>query len=204
MVAVFGLKETKGWSPGGGKSVGSGAVGEAFKLLLKTKWLMLLTSVTWVMDFCQRGYLAVLFWFGAYNFGWEVQDFVGIIVVTLVMNVLANTVVLKYGLKYLGMWPLFYLSCITGLSQMVLTALSPTFGEVLLWVGTLNTMFNAGKPILRGKITAEFKAEEQGKAISALDVMANFSGEGLWGGAGGEKLQEKAFRFSPLIPPTLL
>lgn len=36
-------------------------------------------------------------------------------------------------------------------------------------------MLNVGKPILRGKITAEFGAEEQGKAISALDVGANFS-----------------------------
>ena len=38
----------------------------------------------------------------------------------------------------------------------------------LIWIATVNIMFNVGKPILRGKITAEFRAEEQGKAVSAL------------------------------------
>ncbi|GMH50578.1 hypothetical protein TL16_g00810 [Triparma laevis f. inornata] len=173
LVALFGLKETKDWSPSGSHDNGSPIA--AFKLLLKTKWLMLLTSVTIVMDFCQRGYIAVLFWFGAYNFGWEVNDFVVVIFFALVMNVLSNTVVLKLGLRYMGMWTMFYMGCATGIAQMILTGFSASLGESLIWIATLNTMFNVGKPILRGKITAEFGTEEQGKAISALDVGANFS-----------------------------
>ncbi|GMH64456.1 hypothetical protein TrST_g86 [Triparma strigata] len=172
-ISVFGIKETKDWSPPGSHVVNSPIA--AFKLLLKTKWLMLLTSVTIVMDFCQRGYIAVLFWYGAYNFGWEVNDFVKVIFLALVMNVLSNTVVLKLGLRYMGLWPLFYMGCATGIVQMLLTGLSASLGDELIWIATVNTLFNVGKPILRGKITAEFGTDEQGKAISALDVTANFS-----------------------------
>ena len=175
LVSLVGLRETKDWSPRGSRDSSSPIA--AFKLLLKTKWLVLLTSVTLLMDFCQKGYLAVLFWFGAYNFGWEVSDFVVVIFLALVMAVLSNTVVLKLGLKYMGMWTLFYVGCATGIAQMMLTGLSASFGEGLIWIAMINTMFNVGKPILRGKITAEFRAEEQGKAISAIDVGSNFSGE---------------------------
>ena len=133
-----------------------------------SQWLMLLTGVTIAIDFCQRGYIAVLFWYGAYNFGWEVNDFVKVIFLALVMNVLSNTVVLKLGLKYMGLWPLFYMGCATGIVQMLLTGLSASLGDELIWIATVNTLFNVGKPILRGKITAEFGTDEQGKAISAL------------------------------------
>ena len=124
---------------------------------------------------CQNGSINIFFWFGKYHFDWTLVDFTLFLLWALILSSIGTTCVLNEFLKNFGLWGSLDISCVGGVIGLTVLGLSGVLGEWAMFVGVGVNLVNVSKPVLRGKICAEFPASEQGKVQGALYVVIAFA-----------------------------
>ncbi|GMI31370.1 hypothetical protein TeGR_g501, partial [Tetraparma gracilis] len=176
LVAKFLLTETAAWSPSSAQAKDTSLDPfRSFKLLFSTPWLKLLTICLMITDAVTFGYVSVILWFVAYQFGWDVSKGILLLMWALICNCVSGTVALTYAIKYLGLWGSLYMSCAFGVFTLLLSAISGAAGPIALWVGLTGNLFACHKHIIRGKICAEFTTNEQGTVQGGIIVSNTLS-----------------------------
>jgi hypothetical protein len=173
-VVSFLLVETTAWSSSG-KDESKVSPLRSFKLLFGTPWLRLLTACLMITDACQIGYLTIVYWFSAYEFGWSVEDYSLFLVWCLICQCIATTVCLSFSLKKMGLFGTLIMSCTMGIVNLFMAAISGLMGSWFLWLGMTGNMFLCHKPLLRAKICAEFSTNDQGKVMGGVLVANTLS-----------------------------
>ena len=177
LITTFFFRETSAWIPEEmdfkAQASEKPGVVESFRLLMgNSTWLRILTTGIMFTEACQNGTINVLFWFGSYHFAWDLVDFTVFLLYALVLSSIGVTCMLKLFLRVFGLWGSLDISCWAGIIGLPIMGLSGgVLGELFLYIGVMANLFNVGKPVLRGKICAEFPVSEQGKVQGALYVV---------------------------------
>jgi len=195
IVVIFFLPETDKWDSGiaekesekesdkkDGKEKEPGLV-DTVKEIFKSTWLVCMSAGLLVIEACQQGTLSSLYLYAKYEHDVSATTFSLVLLWTMFCSALCNTLGIKYFVKYMGLWPALYMSCIAGGLGLITVGFSPIFGFPLVVVGLSCNLFNVAKPILRGKFCAGFPNSEQGKAQGCLHVILKIGD--IIGGAFG-------------------
>jgi len=129
-----------------------------------------------VIEACQLGTINSLFWFTKYQFNYTSTDFSLLLLWAMMCAATATSLNVSFFVKKIGLWPSLYMSCMAGCIGLILVGLSGQLGEVFAFIGISCNLFNVAKPILRAKLCAEFKNDEQGKAQAIMFLATTFGG----------------------------